>query len=112
MKLSMKNDIKPFTETEKILELTSKFVGDFFLGGKHTIIGEQAGVERVWVVEELGDGEVMAKCIEAMNYMIALVEEAHQPSGRTSGLELFGIMDMREFSVLLETDTDKTLFAK
>ena len=92
MKLSMKNDIKPFTETEKNLELTSKFVGDFFLGGKHTIIGEQAGVERVWVVEELGDGEVMAKCIEAMNYI--------------------GIMDMREFSVLLETDTDKTLFAK
>ena len=44
--------------------------------------------------------------------MIALVEEAHQLSGQASGLELFGIMDMREFSVLLETDTDPTLFAK
>lgn len=112
MKLSMKNDIKPFTETEKILEPTSKFVGNLFLGGKHDIVGEQAGVERAWVVDELGEGEVMAKCIEAMNYMIALVEEAHQLTGQTSGLELFGIMDMREFSVLLETDTDPTLFAK
>jgi len=67
----------------------------------------------VWVVDELGEGEVMAKCIEAMNYMIALVEEAHQLSGRTSGLAFFGITDiMREFSVLLETDADPTLFAK
>lgn len=112
MKLSMKNDIKPFTETEKILEPTSKFVGDFFLGGKHEIVGEQAGVEREWIVDELGEGEVITKCIEAMNYMIALVEEAHQLSGRTSGLELFGLMDMKEFSVLLETDADPTLFAK
>lgn len=112
MKLSMKSEIKLFTETEKILEVTSKFVGDLFLGGKHDIVGEQAGVERTWVVEELGDGEVVTKCIEAMNYMIALVEEAHQLSGCSSGLEYFGLADMREFSVLLETDTDPSLFAK
>lgn len=111
MKLSMKNDIKPFTETEKILELTSKFVGNFFLGGKRAIVGEQAGVERAWVVEELGEGEVMAKCIEAMNYMIALVEDAHQLSDRASGLEPIRII-MTEFSVLLETDADPSLFAK
>lgn len=112
MKLSMKSDIKPFIETEKLLELTSKFVGDLFLDGKHSVIGEQAGVERTWVVEELGEGEVMAGCIGAMNYMIALVEEGHHLSGRTSGLELLEIKDMREFSVLLETDADPTLFAK
>jgi len=63
----------------------------------------------VWVVEELGEGEVMAKCIEAMNYMVALVEDAHQLFGRASGLEFFGVEDMREFSVLLETDADPTL---
>lgn len=112
MKLSMKSDIKPFTETEKILEITSSFVGNFFLGGKHDVVGEQAGVERTWIVEEIGEGEVVAKCIEAMNYMITLVEEAHQLSGCASGLKFFGIKDMREFSVLLETDTDSTLFAK
>ncbi|MDO9048182.1 MAG: hypothetical protein Q7U66_10660 [Methylobacter sp.] len=112
MKLSSECHIKPFTKTETILALTSKFVGDFFLGGKHDIVGEQAGVERVWIVEELGEGEVMAGCIEAMNYMINFVEEAHHLSGRTSGLDLFGIEDMREFSVFLETDADPTLFAK
>ena len=112
MKLSMKSDIKPFTETEKILALTSKFVGEFFLGGKHDVVGEQAGVERVWIVEELGEREVMAECIDAINYMISLIEEVHHLSGRMSGLEFFGIKDMREFSVLLDTDADPTLFAK
>lgn len=112
MKLSMSKEISPFTDTEKILEITSKFVGNLFLGGKREIVGEQAGVERTWVIEELGDGEVIAKCVDVMNYMITLVEEAHQLSGCSSGLEHFGIADMREFSVLLETDADSSLFAK
>ena len=104
--------IELFTETEKLLALTSRFVGEFFLGGKHDVVGEQAGVERVWIIEELGEREVMAECIDAMNYMIALVEEVHHLSGGMSGLEFFGIKDMREFSVLLDTDADPTLFAK
>ena len=112
MKLSMESDIKPFTETEKLLVLTSKFVGEFFLGGKHSIVGEQAGVERAWIVEELGEGEVMAGCIEALNYMIALVEDGHRLLDRTSGIEFFGLNDMREFTVMLETDADPTLFSK
>ena len=112
MKLSTSINIKPFTETKEILEPTSKFVNEFFLAGKHEVVGEQAGVERLWVVDELGDGEVMALCIDAMNYMIALVEEAHQLFGRTSGLEFFGIQDIREFTVLLETDADPTLYSK
>lgn len=112
MKLSMRSDIKPFTETEKLLQITAKFVGDFFLGGKHSIVGEQAGVERVWVVEELGEGEVLSNCIEALNYMLTLIEEAHRLVGKTSGMELFGLQDMKEFTVMLETDADPTLFAK
>jgi len=44
MKLSIKKELEPFIETEKILELTAKFVGDVFLGGKHDIVGEQAGI--------------------------------------------------------------------
>ncbi|OGT01212.1 MAG: hypothetical protein A2143_04935 [Gallionellales bacterium RBG_16_57_15] len=112
MKLSMGKEVKPFIETKTILEATSKYVGEFFLGGRRDIIGEQAGVERTWIVEELGEGEVIEKCIEAINYMIALVDEAHQLSGNASGLEYFGIADMREFSVLLETDADPSLFTK
>ena len=54
----------------------------------------------------------MAECISALNYMIGLVEEAHHLSGKTSGLEFFGIKDMREFTVLLETDVDPTLMEK
>lgn len=112
MKLSMEKEISPFVESEKILEITSRFVGDFFLGGKRSVVGEQPGVERTWIIDELGEGEVIEKCIEAMNYMVTLVEEAHQLSGKSSGLEYFGVADMREFTVLLETDADPSLFKK
>jgi len=109
MKLSMKKEIKPFTDTQTILDLTAKFVGKMFLGGKHDAVGEQAGVERHWVVDEIGEGEVLALCVDALNYMISLVDEAHQLLGTSSELESFGIADMREFSVLLESDADPTL---
>ncbi|GAB2905713.1 hypothetical protein GCM10027046_39430 [Uliginosibacterium flavum] len=108
----MKMDIKPFTETERLLTTTSKFVCDFFLGGKHSIIGEQAGIERAWVVEELGEGEVMSNCIDALNYMIVLIEQAHQLFGTGSGLEIIRLKDMREFTVMLETDADPSLVKK
>jgi len=111
MKLSMNTDIKPFTETKTLLEATAKFVGNLFLGGKHEQVGEQAGVERTWVVEELGEGEAISKCIAAMNYMFSLVEEAHQLLSTASGLEPL-LVDMAEFRVLLESDVDSTLPAK
>lgn len=111
MKLSMNADIEPFAETSKILEFTAEFVGKLFLGGKHEQVGEQAGVERVWVVEELGEGEVISKCVEAMNYMLALVEEAHHILGGASGFKGISV-EMQDFNVLLESDVDSTLPAK
>jgi hypothetical protein len=111
MKMSISHDIYPFIKTEELMEITSKFINKTFLGGKHTTVGEQAGIERKWVVEELGDGEVIAQCLDALNYMISLVEEAHQLFNRTSGIEQLGIY-MTEYSVLLETDLDPTLIQK
>jgi hypothetical protein len=40
MKLTQTSDIRPFTKTEKLLEATSKFIGNFFLSGEHDVIGE------------------------------------------------------------------------
>ena len=111
MKLSMTKEIKPFTDTRVILAATARFVGDIFLGGKHEQVGEQAGVERTWVVDEIGEHEVIGECITALNYMYVLVDEAHRLCGTESGLRLVGY-DLPTFFVLLESDVDPTLPAK
>jgi hypothetical protein len=111
MKLSMNTEIKPFTDTRAILTATARFVGDLFLGGKHEQVGEQAGVERTWVVAELGDGEVISECLPALNYMFALVEDAHRLCGSESGLQAV-LYDLPTFCVLLESDVDPSLPAK
>ena len=111
MKLSMNTEIKPFTDTRVILSATAKFVGNLFLGGKHEQVGEQAGVERTWVVAELGDGEVISECVPALNYMLALVDDAHRFCGAESGLKTVSY-DLPTFFVMLESDVDPTLSAK
>jgi hypothetical protein len=111
MKLAMNTEIKPFTDTRTLLTATARFVGDLFLGGKHEQVGEQAGVERTWVVAELGDQEVISECLSALNYMLALVEDAHRFCGAESGLPTVSY-DLPTFFVLLESDVDFTLPAK
>lgn len=111
MKFSMKKEIKPFTDTKEILATTARFVGDLFLGGRHQQVGEQAGVERTWVVNELGNHEVIGECLRALNYMLELVEEAHRLCGTESGLQAVAY-DLPTFCVLLESDVDPTLPAK
>ncbi|RZJ26701.1 MAG: hypothetical protein EOO54_01835 [Haliea sp.] len=111
MKLSMNTEIEPFTDTRVLLTATARFVGDLFLGGKHEQVGEQAGVERTWIVAELGDQEVISHCLPALNYMLALVEEAHRFCGTESGLRAVSY-DLPTFFILLESDVDGTLPAK
>ena len=111
MKLSMNTEIKPFTDTRVILLATARFVGNLFVGGKYEQVGEQAGVERTWVVAEIGDSEVITECLPALNYMFTLVEEAHRFCGTESGLKIVSY-DLPSFFVLLESDVDPTLPAK
>lgn len=108
MKLSMSTDIKPFTDTRTLLIATVRFVDDFFLAGKHEQVGEQAGVERAWIVSELGEQEVISTCLPALNYMLALVDEAHRFCGAESGLRTLSY-DLPTFFVLLESDVYPTL---
>lgn len=108
MKLSMNTEIKPFTDTRTLLASTARFVGDLLLGGKHEQVGEQAGVERTWVIEELGDREVISECLPALNYMLVLVNDAHRFCGTESGL-LTVSYDLPTFFVLLESDVDASL---
>jgi hypothetical protein len=74
-------------------------------------IGEQIGVRRSWIVDELGDGEAGTICLEALNYMGELVADAHSLYGTPEEHKTITI-DLLEAQVLLETDVDPTLIEK
>ena len=111
MKLSINIEVDPLTDTRPVLAATTKFVGNLFLGDKHEQIGEQAGVERTWIVTELGEMEVISECLQCLNYMLVLVDGAHRLCGAVSGMQTVNY-DLPTFFVLLESDIDPNLPAK
>lgn len=81
------------------------------LDEEHSQPWEQFGVYRTWVVEELGEPEVVGLCIQALNRVGAVIEEAHSFFG--VGFESTVVeVDMLRVQALLETDVDPSLIAK
>ena len=83
----------------------------FFLDEEHSQPWEQFGVHRTWVVVELGEVEALSLCAQALNYVGAVVREAHSFFGadvENTVVEL----DMLRTQTLLETDVDPSLIAK
>lgn len=111
MKLVYIHEIDPMTDTKEILEMGKKHFIGFMLDEGHSAIEEQVGVKRTWVVEELGEEEIVSICFTAIKYMRGLICEA---------LELFGVkvvyddvnLNMSKIQVLLETDLDPSLRKK
>lgn len=108
MKLAINQELPLFTNTSEALELAKNFAIGQFLDEEHSAIGEQIGVERTWVVEELGPDEVLGICIQALNYMGELIAEVHQLFGIDSHHEI-SKLDMKAVQILLETDLDPSL---
>ena len=81
------------------------------LDKERSAIGEQLGVERTWVVEELGDGEVVSSCVAVLNTLGGLVSRAHARCGSSWRYEpiISDRQDQQELQVLLETDLDPSL---
>ena len=111
LKFAIPHDLPPLVDTLKALEQAKAFAFATILDEEHSAIGEQVGVKREWIIEELGDGEVTTTCLEALNYMGALVAEAHTFFGKPEKHEPM-VIDLRSVHVLLETDVDPTLPAK
>ena len=111
LKLAVAHELPPFMDTLEALENAKAFAYALFLDEEHSAIGEQAGVERVWVVTELGGDEAALTCLRALNYMGELVAEAHRLCGGSDRHEPITV-DMRQVQVLLETDVDPTLLEK
>ena len=108
LKLAAEHEVPPFTDTVEVLERAKNFALRLFLDEEHSAIGEQAGVERTWVVSEISQGEVVGTCLQALNYMGELVAEAHRLWGGLEQHEPITI-DKQSMQVLLEMDVDPTL---
>jgi len=83
----------------------------FFLDEAHSQPWEQFGVLRTWVVEEIGESEVLGLCLQALNSVGVVLMEAHQLFGAdvdSAELEL----DMLGTQTFLETDADPSLIDK
>jgi hypothetical protein len=111
MKLAFQHELPLLADTPWVLEKARNFAVGFFLDEAHSAIGEQVGVERTWIVEQLGSSEVLGNCLSALNYMGALIAEAQRLYGVDSKHEEVEL-NMPRIQILLETDLDPTLASK
>jgi len=111
LKLAFGSEVHPFTDTKEYLKKMQKLMIGTFMDEEHSAIGEQIGVERSWVVEEIGDSEVVLLCNEALNYMGKLLSEAKILFGEEDKYENVEL-NLSPVQVLLESDIDPTLIEK
>ena len=109
-KLGMQHHVPLLAPSAWVLERLKANVS-FFLDEERSQPWEQFGVHRTWVMEEIGEAEVLTLCLQALNYMGVVVGEAHRFFGadiENTEMEL----DMVRTQVLLETDVDPSLIVK
>jgi len=111
LKMAFGSEVHPFTDTKKYLKNMQEIMIGTLLDEEHSAIGEQIGIERSWIVEEIGDTEVVLLCNDALNYMGELLSEAKSLFGKDEEYKKIKI-DLSTTQVLLETDVDPTLIDK
>lgn len=111
VKLVLSSEISPFIETKEVLEFAKSQVIGFLLDEEHSAIGEQLGIERNWVLQDICDSEIIGCCLHVLNYMGNLIAEAEGLFGIKSEYNSLDL-DMPNVQVLLETDMDPTLEEK
>jgi len=105
-------EVSPDMPSQVALELAvEQFVG-IILDKEHSAIGEQIGVRRLWLVEELGGGEVIALCDRAWSRIGNVVASAHALLGARFEAPPEEGHDVEAVRVLLESDIDPSLPTK
>lgn len=109
-KLGQQHAVPLFAPSAWVLERLKVNVG-FLIDEDHSQPWEQFGVMRTWIVNELGEVEVLSLCVQILNYIGEVIGEAHSLFGtdiQSSEVEL----DMLRTQTLLETDLTPSLIAK
>jgi hypothetical protein len=101
-------------------ELLGRFAHSFtgkFIDEEHSAIGEQFGIRRNWIVDDLTDSdeEIVSVCHRALARISVVVASAHQFAGssmQTMPEEGEHVHSADQVNVLLESDVDPTLLEK
>ena len=109
------NDI--FIDSASILNFYKPdFVGKdakiMFLDDEHSAIGEEFGVWREWVVDGIGDKEILSMCLAAYDYFSTIIADIHKHYGKTLGLSAVKNDYFLISQVMVESDLDSSLHKK
>lgn len=109
-KLGLNMEVAINEYSSSIIERCQKaFVGTFFIDKNHSAEWEQLGVERTWIAEELGEGEVVELCDMAWARIGKILSNAHTFFGfKLESPQEHG-HSFKRARILLETDLDPSL---
>jgi len=85
-----------------------KIIGTF-IDKEHSAIGEEVGIKRKWMVEELGDDEVVSLCDSAWSKIGVVISKAHEFCKFTYEPPPEHGHDIEKASVMVESDIDPSL---
>jgi len=112
LKLGFNFSVPIFVHSAQLLEeYKDKIIGTF-IDEEHSAIGEQMGVKRKWIANELGDAEVVELCDSAWARIGKVVSNAHKFCKSTFDPPKEHDHDIPRASVLLESDVDSSLLEK
>lgn len=110
IKLGMEGfELDPFTDSEQLLKYAQSHLIPLMLDKEHSAIGEQIGIKRTWIVEEIGDEEVVGLCYKAWKSIGDIVAKAHKLLHFGFLAPDFEIEKIEPNFIILESDVDPSL---
>ena len=109
LKLGFGMDVPLFAHSAQIIEKYKDGFMGFIMDKEHAAIGEQLGVQRKWIADELGSTEVVDLCDVAWSRIGKVISNAHKFCGSSLEPPNEHDHDISSASVLLESDIDPTL---
>lgn len=111
-KMTMGTEIDPFADSEVLLDRIKSMEGGFFIDTEHSEINEQLGIMRTWIIEDLGEEEVVKLCYSAFLEVCEIIKEAHKLLNYDYTIPTDCNKDLHRYRVLLETDINPELVKK
>jgi hypothetical protein len=116
VKLTLQADLPIHIPSKELLEYAQRIFVGHLIDKEHMAIGEQVGIERVWIVDELSeDTDVTLVAFRALRDLHLLTSEVHayygavfEPADEKQG-EDPSEGQLEQVRVLLETDLDPSL---
>lgn len=95
--------------SEELLKHYAHLLIGSLIDEEHSAIGEQIGIKRKWMVDELGPGEIITNCDIAWSRIGSVVASAHKFCKFDFTPPQEHGHDVEKINVLLESDVDSTL---